>query len=383
MAKKISELPPAASVADGDELELNQAGTSRKASRGQIVAGLASTAHTHTLADVTDAGALAALSAVGTAQIANDAVTSDKIATGAVITAKIAANAVTANELASNAVTSIKILAGSVTNTKIGSAAVTQNKMANASVGTAQLIDANVTTAKIADGNVTATKIADGNVTAAKLANTTVTPGSYTNADITVDAQGRLTAASSGAGGGGEANTGANVGTDGVGVFDGKVGAELRFRHVAPASSKLSVVLNGSDIDLDVVESNLAVPAGNVTGLAAVATAGTLASLTSLDANGGTFTNHLTGQDTESGAYSFVQADSGREKIFDGSTPATWTLPVLNAGTHAVVHNVGTEDVTFAASGVTLKGLTTLPPDKTAALAWLPGNVVKLTGELA
>lgn len=373
MAKKISELPPAASVADGDELELNQAGISRKASRGQIVAGLASTAHTHTLADVTDAGALAALSAVGTAQIANDAVTSDKIATGAVIAGKIAATAVTATEIASNAVTSIKLAAGSVTNTKIGSAAVTQTKIGNAAVGTAQLIDANVTTAKIADGNVTA----------AKLANTTVTPGSYTNADITVDAQGRLTAASSGASGGGEANTGANVGTDGVGVFDGKVGAELRFRHVAPASGKLSVVLNGSDIDLDVVESNLAVPAGNVTGLAAVATAGTLASLTSLDANGGTFTNYLTGQDTESGAYSFVQADSGREKIFDGSTPATWTLPVLNAGTHAVVHNVGTEDVTFAASGVTLKGLTTLPPDKTAALAWLPGNVVKLTGELA
>jgi hypothetical protein len=58
-------------------------------------------------------------------------------------------------------------------------------------------------------------------------------------------------------------------------------------------------------------------------------------------------------------------------------------LPVLNAGTHAVVHNLGTADVTFAVSGVTAKGSTTLQPDKTAALSWLPGNVVKLTGELA
>jgi hypothetical protein len=84
-----------------------------------------------------------------------------------------------------------------------------------------------------------------------------------------------------------------------------------------------------------------------------------------------------------SGAYSLVQADSGREKIFTGSSGEDWTLPALAAGTHAVVHNLGSANVTFVASGVTLKGATTLMPDKTAALSWLPGDVVKLTGELS
>ena len=56
---------------------------------------------------------------------------------------------------------------------------------------------------------------------------------------------------------GGETNTGSNVGTDGVGVFDAKVAVDLRFRHVAPGSSKVTTTLNGADIDVDVVEANI------------------------------------------------------------------------------------------------------------------------------
>jgi hypothetical protein len=100
---------------------------------------------------------------IATAQLENLAVTSAKLASFAVTEARLASFAVTASRLATNAVTAIKI----------AQSTITQSKLAANSVGASQLIA------------------------------TAVTPATYTAATITVDADGRITSASSGSAGAG------------------------------------------------------------------------------------------------------------------------------------------------------------------------------------
>jgi hypothetical protein len=171
----------------------------------------------------------------------NNTVTTAILQNGSVTTAKI---------VDSN-VTTAKITDANVTTAKIADDAVTAAKLASSAVVTASIVDANVTTAKIADSNVTTAKIADDAVTAAKLANTSVSAGSYGSStsipSITVDAQGRITAAS-----------GNTVNTDLVGDTSPQLGGNLdcNGNNISLDNNNQINLGNDNDLILKVTDTN-------------------------------------------------------------------------------------------------------------------------------
>jgi hypothetical protein len=100
-------------------------------------------------------------------------------------TAGIADFAVTLQQLADLAVSTSKIVDGAVTTDKIADLSVTKSKIGAEEVTTPKLTDNCVTTIKLADNSVTSSKIVNGSVTAAKLAAGTVAEFGFAAAILT------------------------------------------------------------------------------------------------------------------------------------------------------------------------------------------------------
>jgi hypothetical protein len=111
------------------------------------------------------------------------------------------------------------VLTATVTGNVTGNLTGTASAIANDSVTSGKIATGAVLTSKIADNAVTSSKIADGSIGALQLTATSVTAASYGSSSqvpvITVDADGRLTAASV-ATVGGSLTIGADAGSDDV-----------------------------------------------------------------------------------------------------------------------------------------------------------------------
>ena len=90
-----------------------------------------------------------------------------------------------------------------VTSAKLASFAVTSARLASFAVTTSRLDTSAVTGIKIAQSTITQAKLAANSVGSSQLISTGVVAASYTSASITVDADGRITSASSGSAGAG------------------------------------------------------------------------------------------------------------------------------------------------------------------------------------
>ena len=142
--------------------------------------------------NVTAAGTIQA-NAVESAMIAENNITTREIAANTIATGNIADNAIDSTKIAQNSILTRHIDDGQVTTDQLGADAVTGAKIADDAINSEHYTDGSIDTAHIPDDQVTAAKLANTAVSAAAYGSSSAIPV------ITIDAQGRITAASTAA----------------------------------------------------------------------------------------------------------------------------------------------------------------------------------------
>lgn len=146
----------------------------------------------------------------------------------------------------------------------------------------------------------------------------------------------------------GEVNTGANVGTGGVGLFKQKSGVTLQFRNINAGSSKITVTLDAgnNEVDLDITEANLTLQ--NQGGVLTAVKGGTGASVYAI--------GDMLVADSTTTVAKLTIGGSGTILTSDGTT-ASWEAPgAPPAHTHDGTDIVGPQPVAASVGGTGMAG---------------------------
>ncbi|MCH8629849.1 phage tail protein [Lactiplantibacillus plantarum] len=202
---------------------------------------------------------------IGTAEIANGAITNAQIGNEAVGTAQIADLAVGTAQIGDGAITNAKIGSLAVGTAQIANGAITNAQIGSLAVDTTNIKDAAVNSAKIADLAVGTAQIGDGAITNAKIGSLAVGTAQIADAAIT-DAQVGNVSANKLTAGTIDFNTITGENINASNITTGTLSTDrLKVDKLSALSANLGDVTTGSLKGVDIVANTFSTPNGSFT----------------------------------------------------------------------------------------------------------------------
>ncbi len=202
---------------------------------------------------------------IGTAEIANGAITNAQIGNAAVNSAKIANLAVGTAQIGDGAITNAKIGSLAVGTAQIANGAITNAQIGSLAVDTTNIKDAAISSAKIANLAVGTAQIGNGAITNAKIGNLAVGTAQIANAAIT-DAQVGNVSANKLTAGTIDFNTITGKNINASNITTGTMSTDrLNVGKLSALSANLGDVTTGSLKGVDIVANSFSTPNGSFT----------------------------------------------------------------------------------------------------------------------